>query len=410
MTPSLTRILRLNTLATLTTAIALLVSNGTATLLSADDYRPDIKPASDEGEQAITGIKRPDGVTVELFAAEPQLANPVAIAFDEQGRVYVCETFRQQKGVEDNRSHMNWLEADLSLRSVGDRLAMFQKYLGEGVKAYGVEEDRIRRLEDTNGDGRADLDTIFAGGFRDIVEGTGAGVLAHRGNVYYTNIPRLWVLKDTDNDGVADDRDALHDGFGIRVAFRGHDMHGLTIGPDGRLYFSIGDRGYNVTTPEGKQFARPDTGAVFRCELDGSNFEVFAYGLRNPQELAFDDYGNLFTGDNNSDSGDQARWVHVVQGGDTGWRMYYQYLNDRGPWNRERIWYPYRRRPDDPRAARLHAPANPQSRRRPFRADVLSRCRPPRAVQRPLLPRRLPWIEGQQRHPFLRREAQRGEL
>ncbi|MFV0446432.1 MAG: PVC-type heme-binding CxxCH protein [Planctomycetaceae bacterium] len=311
---------------------------------------PSIMPASREGELARSGIKKPDGVEVQLFAAEPQLANPVAFAFDEQGRIYVCETFRQQHGVEDNRNHMSWLEDDLAARSVADRLAYFRKHLGEGVAEYAQQQDRIRRLEDTNRDGVADVETIFAAPFHQIEDGTGAGVLAHDGDLFYTNIPKLYRLRDRDGDGVAEQRDVLADGFGVRVAFRGHDMHGLTLGPEGRLYFSIGDRGYNVTTKEGNRLVRPDTGAVFRCELDGSGLEVFAYGLRNPQELAFDDFGNLFTGDNNSDGGDQARWMHVVEGSDTGWRMYYQYLSDRGPWNRERMWHPYR---DDDETARV---------------------------------------------------------
>jgi quinoprotein glucose dehydrogenase len=82
----------------------------------------------------------------------------------------------------------------------------------------------------------------------------------------------------------------------------------------------------------------PETGSILRCNPDGSGFEVFATGVRNPQELAFDDLGNLFTGDNNSDSGDKARFVHLVEGGDSGWRMAFQYLPDRGPWNRELLW------------------------------------------------------------------------
>ncbi len=99
----------------------------------------------------------------------------------------------------------------------------------------------------------------------------------------------------------------------------------------------MGDRGLNVKSGD-DHFELADTGSVLRCELDGSNLEVVATGFRNPQDLVFDENGNLFTGDNNSDSGDLARWLHIVPGADYGWRMAYQYLPDRGPWNRERLW------------------------------------------------------------------------
>jgi len=313
--------------------------------VAADDVpepeQPKISGASDEGAKAIAGFRFPGSLRCELFAAEPLVANPVAFSIDEHGRIYVCESFRQGKGVTDNRDHdSQWLDADLATRTIADRLAYHRKLLGDHLADYMRQDDRIRVLADTNGDGQADVATAFANHFNDVVEGTGASVLAYHGNVYYTCIPNLWLLRDEDGDGRAEVRTSLNYGFGPRVAFRGHDLHGLTIGPDGRLYFSIGDRGFNVTTPEGRKLVNTESGGVLRCELDGSNLEVFATGLRNPQELAFDDFGNLFTGDNNSDSGDQARWVFVVEGSDSGWRMAYQYLNDRGPFNREKIWHP----------------------------------------------------------------------
>ena len=283
------------------------------------------------------------GLKLELFASEPLLANPVAFAFDEKGRVYAVETFRLHHGVTDNRGHMSWLDDDLASKTVADRVAMYKKHLGKEAATYGTEHDRIRLIEDRDGDGRADHATVFADGFNGLADGLAAGVLARKGDVYFTNIPSLWMLRDTDGDGKADVRKALHTGYGVHVAFLGHDLHGLRFGPDGRLYFSIGDRGLNVTTIDGRKLNAPDSGSILRCEPDGSNLEIYATGLRNPQELAFDEYGNLFTVDNNSDSGDKARLVYLIEGGDSGWRMGFQYLESpvsRGPWNAEKLWYP----------------------------------------------------------------------
>ncbi|MCP3920519.1 MAG: c-type cytochrome [bacterium] len=311
-----------------------------------EGYRPPIEPASDEGALAMARFELAEGFEVNLWAAEPLLANPVCFAIDSVGRVFVAETFRLHAGVTDMRQHQDWLDEDLASRTVAERIAMMARHEGELTAGYGTEHDRVRLLVDTDGDGKADQDTVFADGFLDPAAGIAAGLLPHEGGVYYTCIPDLWKLVDADGDGVAEARESLHTGFGVNIALLGHDMHGLRIGPDGMLYFSIGDRGFHVETggPSGTEtFAHPHAGAVLRCELDGSNLEIYATGLRNPQELVFDDQGNLFTGDNNSDGGDKARWVYVLEGGDSGWRYPYQWItqpNLRGPWNAEKQWHP----------------------------------------------------------------------
>ncbi len=316
-------------------------------LLAADAppaaYQADIKPASPEAAERMRKFRVPAGMKAELWAAEPLVANIVAFAFDERGRCYVVETFRLHDGVPDIRGHMDWLDEDLAARTVEDRFAMLRKHLGERFPTYSVHHDRVRLVEDTDGDGKADKATVFAEGFNTPVTGLAAGVLARKGRVYFTCIPDLWLLQDTDGDGRADVRNALSTGYGVHNGFIGHDLHGLRVGPDGKLYFSIGDRGLNVRTIDGRHILNPDSGAVLRCNLDGTGLEIVATGLRNPQELAFDEFGNLFTGDNNSDSGDRARWVHVVEGGDSGWRIGYQFMAgdySRGPFNAERLWHP----------------------------------------------------------------------
>ncbi|NRA97707.1 MAG: HEAT repeat domain-containing protein, partial [Planctomycetes bacterium] len=302
-------------------------------------YEPAIAKASEDGRRQMSGFQIDGAFEARLWAAEPQLANPVCFWVDARGRVFVGETYRQEQGgVPDNRSFGFWLKDDLKNQTLADRRAMYLTHRPQYAMQFTEHHDRITLLEDRDGDGEADASKVFADGFNDILDGTGAGILTRGSDVYYACIPNLWRLRDTNDDGVADRREILHSGYGIRIALRGHDLHGLVMGPDGRLYFSIGDRGYNILTREGKHLKCPWSGAVFRCELDGSNLEVFATGLRNPQELAFDDLGNLFTGDNNSDSEDKARIVYVVEGGETGWRMNFQYRGDRGGWVSEGWW------------------------------------------------------------------------
>lgn len=304
-----------------------------------DPYAGKVAKASNEWKKTLLRMQLPSGVKADLWAAEPHVANIVAFHFDEKGRCYVAETFRLHRGVTDNRNHPRaWTDDDLACMTVGDRVAMYKKHLKGKFPTYEQDMDRVRMVEDSQGTGRADRATILADGFKNAAAGLGSGVLARQGKIWYTCIPELWLLQDTKGTGRADVKKSLHTGYGIRTAFLGHDMHGLRFGPDGRLYFSIGDRGLHVETG-GKVISNRESGAVLRCNPDGSELELFATGLRNPQELAFDEYGNLFTGDNNADGGDQARWVHVVEGGDSGWRMAYQYLPSLGVWNSEKLWH-----------------------------------------------------------------------
>lgn len=324
-------------------------------------YPPPVQPASDEAETALKRFRVAKGLKVELAAAEPLLANPVAFHIDEHGRFYVVETFRLHAGVTDIRGHMDWLDEELAVKTVEERVAYMTRHEGKRIEDYKQHSDRLRLLWDGNGDGRADQSVVFADGFNGVADGIAAGVLARQGEVYFANIPSLWKfnLPELRLPGApptnalpfrppAANRKSsavsLATGFGIRVGFLGHDLHGLIMGPDGKIYFSIGDRGAHVRTKEGNLIELHETGAVFRCDPDGANLELFATGLRNPQELAFDESGNLWTGDNNSDGGDPARWVYVVEGGDSGWRIGWQFItspNARGPWLAERMCYPH---------------------------------------------------------------------
>lgn len=288
-----------------------------------------------------------EGMETRVFDETLLRSTPVAFDVDEWGRLLVAETGRQNAGAEDNRSHPYWLEDDLASRTVADRVTYYEKWLAAGrfedPDHFTRESDRLVVLEDTDGDGVADSRRELAS-WNAMASGLVAGVEARSGEIWVTSIPDVRRLRDADRDGVAESEEVLQTGFGVKTSLIGHDLHGLAWGPDGKLYFSMGDRGYSVVSREGQRFEPsmgPGRGAVFRMNPDGSALEVFATGVRNPQELAFDDYGNLFTGDNNGDGGDRARLVYLVEGGETGWAMPYQTLVGdyiRGPWVAERLW------------------------------------------------------------------------
>ncbi|MEZ6017742.1 MAG: PQQ-dependent sugar dehydrogenase [Planctomycetota bacterium] len=274
-----------------------------------------------------------NGLELALYAAEPALSNPVALAVDDRGRVLVVETHRYLRSVFDVVTYQtDWLPADLGLRTVGDRRAFLMERLAADPGVLTADAEIVRRIEDRDGDGRGETSIVLAKGWDAPECGPIAGVLPIGEDVWVTCIPELAVLRG----GGPPER--VHTGFGVHVGVSGHDLHGLALGPDGRLYFSVGDRGAHVVTPDRGTIDLPDTGAVFRCELDGSALEVFAIGLRNPQELAFDAHGNLFTADNDTAGDDRSRLIHVVPGADYGWRCSYQHMLGFGPWVQEEAW------------------------------------------------------------------------
>ncbi|OYV05591.1 MAG: hypothetical protein CFE26_10800, partial [Verrucomicrobiales bacterium VVV1] len=306
---------------------------------------------------AFPGMTIPEGSTAKLLAdhGTQKITSPTALTLDEAGNIYVAETHRFRHGIPDNREHLYWYLDDISSQTTEDRRKMYKKWENKDAqtseKFLTEKEELVRKLSVPGKDGVMTKSEVYAGGFNDILDGTGAGVFAYDGTVYFACIPKVWALRDKDGDGKAEVRDVIQDGFGVRVSFSGHDLNGFALGPDGRIYGTIGDRGMSFRTKEGKVYKLPDEGAVFRFDPDGSNFELVHTGLRNPKEIAFDDYGNAFSVDNNSDQGDLARVVYIVEGADSGWNMGNQAMHsqhrqigmdERPPnrWMEERMWQP----------------------------------------------------------------------
>ena len=301
---------------------------------------------------ALPGTTVPEGSTLKIEATYKgqKIMSPTALTFDEQGNVYVVETHRFRRGIEDDRNHLYWYLDDLQAMKTEDRSALHKKWEKKLSHEYMTKESEVvRHLSDSDGDGTLDESKVFSDGYNDVLDGTAAGAFYYDGCLYFACIPKIYKLRDTDGDGVADEKNVIQDGFGVRISLSGHDLNGFTLGPDGRIYGTVGDRGYSFITQEGKEHHHPNEGAFFRFEPDGTGFEIVHTGLRNPKEIAFNEYGDAITVDNNSDFGDKARIVYLVEGGDSGWQMENQTMQtfhrqidlaERPPsrWLVEKIW------------------------------------------------------------------------
>lgn len=314
------------------------------------------------------GHPDPKGLTYTKWTPAFEVPDPVAISFDPQGRAYVTQTMRRKANDLDIRDNTDWIPNDLSFTSPEEKEAFYRKqftpensalnvkrvkdFTGDGihdVRDLTALSERVHLIEDTDGDGLADSTKVYAGQLDHLIGGVAGGVLWHEGEVFVCPVPELVKFRDADGDGKADEKKGVVSGFGAHLAYAGHDMHGLLLGPDGRVYWSIGDKGIRVKTPDGLDYRFPHQGGLMRCEPDGSNFEVFAHGQRNIQEISFDQYGNFFGVDNDADfEGEKERLVFIEPYGDLGWRSHWQYLrDDYNPWNDDLMHKPWHE--DQPR-------------------------------------------------------------
>lgn len=313
-------------------------------------------------EGSVTAKPDPKQLTFTKWTPDFPVPDPVALSFDPQGRAYVTQTRRRKANDLDIRDNTDWIPNDLSFTSPADKENFYREqftpensaknarrvkdFNGDGfhdIKDLTVLSERIHLIADTDGDGLADKTGIFAEQLDHLIGGVAGGVLYHEGEVFVSPVPELVKFRDTDGDGKADEREVVASGFGVHLAYAGHDMHGLSMGPDGRLYWSVGDKGIRVKTAEDLDYRFPHQGGLMRCEPDGSNFEVFAHGQRNIQEVTFDQYGNFFGVDNDADfAGEKERLVFIEQYGDLGWRSHWQYLrDDYNPWNDDLMHKPW---------------------------------------------------------------------
>lgn len=216
-------------------------------------------PSPPPGQPTTDELELPSGFTAYRWASN--YFQPTAIEFSPDGRLFIAQRFGSV-----------WTAADLD--------------------ADGVAEDRV----------------LFADDFAEPL--TGLLVVDDR-TVYVSDESHLYRLHDRDADGIADAREVV---LG-ELPFGLHHSNGLTLGPEGRLYLTIGSSCNECVEPD------PRSATIQALDLDDGTLETIATGLRNPYDLAFTPDGELWATDNGSDppcpTPDELN--RIVAGADYGW-------------------------------------------------------------------------------------------
>ncbi len=267
-------------------------------------------------EETRAALRVAEGLEATVFAAEPMFANPCDMDVDAKGRVWVTE---------------GWNYRASKLRPEGDRVVI---------------------MEDTDGDGNADPEINSA---------LGICVLGNR--VIVSCAPNVFIFTDTDGDGKADKKEVLFSG--IKGVQHDHAVHTFNFGPDGKLYFNMGNAGEQLMDKDGKPITdvygnvvnikgNPyRQGMVFRCNLDGSELETLAHNFRNNYEVAVDSFGTMWQSDNDDDGNRGVRINYVMEFGNfgytdeitgAGWQDAWRKAQARGASETEKVqseWHQY---------------------------------------------------------------------
>jgi quinoprotein glucose dehydrogenase len=251
----------------------------------------------------LKGYFLPEGFRMEVVVEDPDVVNPVGMTFGPDGSLFVME-WRPDPVTKDR-----WFEVKETFHyrdGTTKQVATMKKFT----------TDLVKHFKPNPATGKFGPPQII------ISEELPSSILYHDGYLYVTGRGTVRRWKQSRPGGPWDVREVIAQGF---CGFHHHQVSGVSIGNDGMLYLTSGDDDNFVEGSDGSRATVLRTGAVFRCNPDGSKMETFSLGYRNPyRDLAHDDKFNWFHTDNDNEDGSRfmgCRIMHVAEGTDFGWRL-----------------------------------------------------------------------------------------